>query len=63
LHENAPVLLSGMAVGPADHGLVVRRVKGLDLTRRFVLVAGAEETLPASARALIAALSASVKNP
>jgi DNA-binding transcriptional LysR family regulator len=63
LQEGAPVLISLMAVGPADQGLVVRRVKGLDLKRRFVLVAGAEETLPASARALIAALSASVANP
>jgi hypothetical protein len=51
-----------MAVGPAE-GLVVRRVKGLNLKRRFVLVAGAEETLPSNARALIAALSASVTNP
>jgi DNA-binding transcriptional LysR family regulator len=63
LEEGAPVLISLMAVGPADAGLVVTRVKGLDLKRRFVIVAGAEETLPASARALIAALSASVANP
>src|SRR3954470_6647356 len=63
LEEGAPVLISLMAVGPADQGLVVRRVKGLDLKRRFVLVAGAEETLPAGARALIAALSASVTDP
>src|SRR3954454_16603621 len=38
LHENAPVLLSRMAISPAEPGLVVRRVKDLDLTRRFVLV-------------------------
>jgi DNA-binding transcriptional LysR family regulator len=63
LEEGAPVLLSLMAVGPADRGLVVRRVKGLDLKRRFAIVTGAEETLPGSARALIAALSASVPNP
>jgi DNA-binding transcriptional LysR family regulator len=62
LQEGAPVLISRMAVGPTD-GLVIRRVKGLDLKRRFVLVAGAEETLPAGARALIAALCASVANP
>jgi DNA-binding transcriptional LysR family regulator len=62
LEEGAPVLISRMAVGPAD-GLVVRRVKGLDLKRRFVIVTGAEETLPAGARALIAALSASVASP
>jgi DNA-binding transcriptional LysR family regulator len=60
LEERAPVLLSLLAVGPADEQLVVRRVSGLDLTRRFVMVAGAEETLPASARALAAALLASV---
>src|SRR4051794_11499559 len=62
LEEGAPVLISRMAVGPAD-GLVVRRVKGLDLKRRFVIVTGAEETLPAGARALMAALSASVTDP
>jgi hypothetical protein len=60
LEEGAPVLISRMAVGPADSGLVVRRVRGLSLTRRFVMVAGAEETLPSSARALAAALTASV---
>jgi DNA-binding transcriptional LysR family regulator len=60
LEECAPVLLSLLAVGPADTGLVVRRVRGLDLSRRFVMVAGAEETLPASARALAAALLAGI---
>jgi hypothetical protein len=34
----------------------VRRVDGLTFSRRFVMVAGAEETLPAGARALAAAL-------
>jgi DNA-binding transcriptional LysR family regulator len=63
LEENAPVLLSLLAVGPADERLVVRRVRGLDLARRFVMVAGAEETLPAGARALAAALTASVAKP
>jgi DNA-binding transcriptional LysR family regulator len=58
LEEGAPVLISRMAVGPADTGLVVRRVKGLSLKRQFVMVAGAEETLPSSARALAAALAA-----
>ncbi|HEV7845450.1 MAG TPA: LysR family transcriptional regulator, partial [Thermoleophilaceae bacterium] len=52
LEEGVPVLLSRMAVGPADQGLLVRRVKGLDLTRQFAIVTGAEETLPAGARAL-----------
>src|SRR4051794_9143450 len=60
LEEGAPVLLSLLAVGPADQGLVVRRVRGLDLTRRFVMVAGAEETLPAGARALASALQAGI---
>jgi DNA-binding transcriptional LysR family regulator len=63
LEEGVPVLLSRMAVGPADQGLLVRRVRGLDLKRQFAIVTGAEETLPAGARALIAALSASVSNP
>ena len=63
LEEGVPVLLSRMAVGPADQGLLVRRVKGLDLKRQFAIVTGAEETLPAGARALIAALSASVSHP
>jgi hypothetical protein len=54
------VLLSKMAVGTADEGLVVRRVRGLSFPRRFVTVVGAEETLPAGARALAAALAAGV---
>jgi DNA-binding transcriptional LysR family regulator len=57
LSECAPVLISRMAVGSADEGLVVRRVRDLTFPRRFVMVAGAEETLPAGARALAAALS------
>ena len=61
LSEGAPVLLSRMAVGPADAGLVVRRVRGIPFARRFVMVAGAEETLPAGARALAAALIAGVR--
>jgi DNA-binding transcriptional LysR family regulator len=60
LSEGAPVLLSRMAVGPADEGLVVRRVRGIAFPRRFVTVVGAEETLPAGARALATALAAGV---
>ena len=60
LSEGAPVLISRMAVGAADAGLVVRRVHGVPFRRRFVMVAGAEETLPAGARALAAALIAGV---
>jgi DNA-binding transcriptional LysR family regulator len=58
LSEDAPVLLSRLAVGPADGSLVVRRVKGVRFPRRFVMVVGAEETLPAGARALATALTA-----
>jgi DNA-binding transcriptional LysR family regulator len=61
LSESAPVLLSRMAVGPPAEGLVVRRVRGLRFPRRFVMVAGAEETLPAGARALASALIASAQ--
>jgi DNA-binding transcriptional LysR family regulator len=63
LSEGAPVLLSRMAVGPADEGLLVRRVRDVPFPRRFVMVAGAEETLPAGARALAAALVAGVSQP
>jgi DNA-binding transcriptional LysR family regulator len=63
LSEGVPVLLSQMAVGPADAGLVVRRVRDIRFARRFVMVAGAEETLPAGARALAAALIAGVSKP
>src|SRR3954453_9472654 len=63
LAEGAPVLRSRMAVGPADAGLVVRRVRDIHFPRQFVMVAGAEETLPAGARALAAALTASVSQP
>src|SRR2546423_11477160 len=63
LSENAPVLLSRMAVGPADAGLLVRRVRGIPFPRSVLMVAGAEETLPAGARALAAALVAGVSKP
>jgi DNA-binding transcriptional LysR family regulator len=57
LSEGAPVLISRMAVGPAD-ALVVRRVEGMGFPRRFVTVVGAE--LPPGARALAGALAAGV---
>jgi len=60
LSEGAPVLLSLLALGPADAGLVVRRVEGLRFLRRFVTVVAAEETLRPAARALAAALRAGV---
>src|SRR4051794_29676720 len=57
LSEGTPVLLSLLALGPADAGLVVRRVDGLSFLRRFAMVA-AGDTLRPAARALAAALSA-----
>jgi DNA-binding transcriptional LysR family regulator len=56
LEEGAPVLLSLLALGPADAGFVVRRVAGLPFLRRFVMVVAAEETLRPAARALATAL-------
>jgi DNA-binding transcriptional LysR family regulator len=61
MSERAPMLISRMAVGPADTELVVRRVRGISFPRKFVTVVGAEETLPAGARALAAALAAGVQ--
>lgn len=58
--EKAPVLLSSLALGPADTAFVVRRVDGLELMRRFVMLVAAEGTLRPAARALAAALRASV---
>lgn len=60
MSEGAPVLLSSLALGPADVGLVVRRVEGLRFPRRFAMVVAAEETLRPAARALASALRASV---
>ncbi|MEA2427008.1 MAG: hypothetical protein QOF37_636 [Thermoleophilaceae bacterium] len=58
--EGAPVLLSSLALGPADIGLAVRRVEGLRFERSFAMVVAAEETLRPAARALAAALGAGV---
>jgi DNA-binding transcriptional LysR family regulator len=60
LSEGTPVLLSLLALGPADSGLVVRRVIGLRFLRKFAMVVAAEETLPSAARALATALRAGV---
>jgi DNA-binding transcriptional LysR family regulator len=54
--ECAPVLLSSLALGAADIGLVVRRAEGLRFERSFAMVVAAEETLRPAARALAAAL-------
>ena len=56
--EGAPVLLSSLAVGPADSAFAVRRVDGLSLLRHFVMLVAAEGTLRPGARALAAALGA-----
>jgi len=53
ISEGAPVLLSGIAVGRDDEGFAVRRVRGLDLARQFVLLLGSEESVSPAARALI----------
>jgi DNA-binding transcriptional LysR family regulator len=54
--EGAPVLLSSLALGPADIGFVVRRPEDLRFPRSFVMVVAAEETLRPAGRALAAAL-------
>jgi DNA-binding transcriptional LysR family regulator len=51
--ERAPVLLSGIAVGRDDEGFAVKRVRGLDLARQFVLLLGSGESVSPAARALI----------
>jgi DNA-binding transcriptional LysR family regulator len=58
LSEGAPVLLSLLAIGPADAGLVVRRVDGQPFLRSFAMVAAGEQPLRPAARALAAALRA-----
>ena len=51
--EGAPVLLSAIAVGRDDEGFAVKRVRGLDLGRQFVLLLGSQESLSPPARALV----------
>lgn len=58
LSECAPVLLSAIAMTRDDEGFVVRRVRGVDLRRRFVLILGAEEGLSPAARSLVSHLLA-----
>ena len=60
LSESTPVLLSLLAMGPADVQLVVRRVEGLRFLRSFAMVVAARETLRPGARALASALRTSV---
>lgn len=53
ISEAAPVLLSGISVDRDDEGFVVKRVRGLDLSRQFVLLLGAQESVSPAARALV----------
>lgn len=53
ISEHAPVLISALAIRGDRDGLVARRVRGLELRRRFVLLLGAEETLTPAAHALV----------
>jgi DNA-binding transcriptional LysR family regulator len=52
ISEGAPVLLSGISVS-RDEGFVVKRVRGLDLRREFVLLLASQETLSPGGRALV----------
>lgn len=63
LSEVAPVLLSAIAMARDDEGFVVKPVRGLDLRRDFVLLLGAEESMPPSARALVDHLLGKVITP
>ena len=53
ISEGAPVLLSGISVGRDDEGFAVKRVRGLDLSRHFVLLFASQEGLSPPARALV----------
>ena len=64
LSEEAPVLLSRLAVARLGDDLVICRVRRAALPeRRFVFVLGGEEALAASARALLAHLPAAPPKP
>ena len=53
ISENAPVLLSRLAVRGNGEGLVETPVEGIDFSRRFVILTGPHENLRPAARALI----------
>jgi len=53
ISEHAPVLLSAIAVGRDDEEFAVKRVRGIDLARQFVLLLGAEQSVAPAARALV----------
>lgn len=53
LDQNAPVLLSQLAVAGDDDELLPRRVRGLRFRRWFMLLSGSTESLSSAARALL----------
>lgn len=53
LAENAPILLSRLAMAGEGGALLVRRVRGVRFERTFVTLVGAEGTLRQPARALL----------
>ncbi|HEX3316531.1 MAG TPA: LysR substrate-binding domain-containing protein, partial [Solirubrobacteraceae bacterium] len=53
VREGAPVLLSRLAAPSEGEPLVVRRVRGVDFRRRFVILLGAPEVMRAAALALV----------
>ena len=53
LSEQAPALLSQLAVRNSDESFVTRRVRGLRFPRHFALVFASEDTLTPDARALV----------
>jgi hypothetical protein len=60
--ENVPVLMSLVAARRIAGGLVIRRVRGAQLTRSFtVVLPGTPDTLRPAARALVAHLTESAE--
>ena len=53
IEQNAPVLLSQLAVSGDDDELLPRRVRGLRFSRWFMLLSGSTESLSSAARALL----------
>jgi DNA-binding transcriptional LysR family regulator len=53
ISEQAPVLLSGIAMGRDDEGFDVKHVQDLDLSRQFVLLMASHESLSPATRALV----------
>lgn len=53
IEQNAPVLLSQLAVSGDDDELLPRRIRGLRFRRWFMLLSGSTESLSSAARALL----------